>query len=290
MKYIKHFQVFENQKFCTKCGAKLDLKSKFCTKCGVKQSMMNRPKSDDEKSVLAKLNDNKVDLKEKISLIISIYEGDLIQHMDLDKKAFDILDEYQKRYGFNDESYKKAIKLQKKSMLIGTIEQYKSKSQDPEYRKSLDSIIHQFHDKDVDDYDDSSIMIKSLLFDQARFSSSKEKGKLWKDLYMKLANSYQKDSKGNNGQKLFGQMLMLDIMVSRASKYPDHKVEFDKIFQEYLKDENGSELLKKTYAKESEIKKQKSGVTNHRFDSSGKEVKDDYKGITFDSSGKEIKI
>lgn len=252
MRFLKSFKIFENKKFCTKCGAELDLKSKFCTKCGVRQSMTNRPKSDDEKSVLVKLNDSRIDLKEKIGLIISTYEGDLIQHTDLDKKAIDIIDEYQKKYGF-DESYKKAIKLQKKSMLIGTIELYKSKSQDPEYRKSLDSIISQFHDKDVDDYDSSSIMMKSLLLDQARFSSSREKGKLWKDLYMKLANSYQKDSKGNNGSKLFGQMLMLDIMVNTASKYPDHKVEFDKIFQEYLKDEDGSELLKKTYAKSKEI-------------------------------------
>jgi hypothetical protein len=46
-------------------------------------------------------------------------------------------------------------------------------------------------------------------------------------------------------------------MISVARKYPEHKKEFDKIFQEYLQDDNSSELLRKAYAKEAEIKKTK---------------------------------
>jgi len=267
MKYLKNFKIFENQKFCDQCGSKLGLKYKFCDQCGKKQDMLTRPKSDDEKSIIAKLDDPKVDLKEKIKLIISTYEGDLIQHHEFDKKALEITGQCQNKYGIDDESYKKAFKLCKKSLLMGIIEINKSKSQDPEYRKTLDSIIDDFHSKDVDDYDTTGAMFKSLLLDTARISFSKERGKPWKDQYMNLANSYKKDDKGDNSIKIMSNIIALDMMVVVAHKYPKHKAEFDKIFQEYLQDGITSELLKKTYAKESEIK------NKIQFDSSGKEIK-----------------
>ena len=262
----------------------MNLKDRFCDECGKKQDMLNRPKSDDEKSIIVKLNDPKVGLKEKINLIISTYEGDLIQHNDFDKKSLDVLDQYQKKYGYDNELYKKAHRLCQKSLLIGTIEIYKSKSQDPEYRKSLDSLIDEFHDKDVDDYDTTSAMIKSLLIDAARSSFSRERGKPWKNQYMNLANSYKK---GESSNKIMSNIIALDMMVVVAHKYPKHKSEFDKIFQEYLKDGSSSELLKKVYDKESEIKNKPKQIY---FDSSGKEITNPQKGkIYFDSSGKEIK-
>ena len=289
MKYLKTFRIFENQKFCPQCGSKLDLKSRFCGECGHKQDMLNRPKSDDEESVLSKLNDEKIDLKEKIKMIISVYEKDLIQNHDFDKKALDVIIEYQKKYGFDDEFYKKAMKLSKKSLLIGTIEMYKAKSQDPEYRKMLDSLIDEFHDKDVDDYDNLSAMMKALLLDTANSSIKRDKCKPWKDEFLRIANSFKKDEKGNTNQStLMGQIISLQMMIVVAHKYPEHKKEFDKIFQEYLQDNNSSELLKKTYAKEAEIKKQKSGSARKLFDYTGKEVSDDYKGIKFDYTGKEV--
>lgn len=275
MKYLKRFKIFENKKFCGECGSELGLKDRFCDQCGTKQDMVARPKSDDEKSVLAKLNDDKVDLKEKIDLIISTYEGDLIQHLDFDKKASDVIGEYQKKYKsdiLNDESYKKAVKLSKKSLLIGTIESHKAKSTDPEYRKMLDSLMDEFHDKDVDDYDTSSAFTKALLLDTANMHFKREKGKPWKEQYLSIANSYQK---GSNSTTIMGQMLVLDMVVSVAHKYPEHKAEFEKIFQDYLKTNKSdySNLLSNVYAKEAEIKKQKNGGSKLRFDSSGKEIK-----------------
>jgi hypothetical protein len=269
IKNVSENKIFENQKFCDECGSKLNLKDRFCDECGKKQDMSNRPKSDDEKSIIVKLDDPKVDLKEKINLIISTYENDLIQHQDFDKKALDVIGEYGKKYNY-DTLYKKAFKLSKKSLIVGTIEIYKSKSQDPEYRKTLDSLIDEFHDKDVDDYDTSSAMMKALLLDAARLGSQKERGKLWKDQYMSLVNSYKKDDKGDNSTKIMSNIIALNMMVVVSHKYPKHKSEFDKIFQEYLKDGSSSELLKKTYAKESEIKNKPKQIY---FDSSGKEIK-----------------
>jgi hypothetical protein len=277
MKYLKRFKIFENKKFCGDCGSELGLKDRFCDQCGTRQYLSARPKSDDEKSVLAKLDDEKIDLKEKLALIIKAYEGDLEQHHDFDKKVQSILSEYQKKYKsdtLNDESFKKALKLSKKSLMIGTIELYKSKSQDPEYRKMVDSLIDEFHDKDVDDYDNSSAMMKALLLDTANSSVKRDKYKPWKDEFFKLANDFKKDEKGySNSSKLMGQMIVLQMMISVAHKYPEHKKEFDKIFQEYLQDDKSSELLRKAYAKEAEIKKQKNGGSKLRFDSSGKEIK-----------------
>jgi hypothetical protein len=225
-------------------------------------------------------------LKEKINLIISTYENDLIQHQDFDKKALNVIAEYGKKYNY-DTLYKKAFKLSKKSLIVGTIEILKSKSQDPEYRKTLDSLIDEFHDKDVDDYETPAAMMKALLLDAARSGSQKERGKLWKDQYMSLVNSYKKDDKGDNSTKIMSNIIALDMMVAVAHKYPKHKSEFDKIFQEYLKDGSSSELLKKVYDKESEIKNKPNQIY---FDSSGKEVTNPQKGkIYFDSSGKEIK-
>lgn len=274
-KYNSFRLVSENQKFCGECGAKLELKSRFCGECGTKQDMLNRPKSDDEKSVLSKLDDDKIDLKEKVKMIISVYEKDLIQHNDFDKKALDIVGQYQKSLLPNrlDDIGSKALKLCKKSLLIGTIDTYKSKSQDPEYRKMLDSLIDEFHDKDVDDYDNSSAMMKALLLDAANHAVKKDKCKLWKDEFFRLANNFKKDEKGfSNASTLMGQMIALEMMIAVAHKYPKHKEEFDKIFQEYLKDNKSSELLKKTYDKEAEIKKQISGGSKISFDSSGKEI------------------
>lgn len=297
MRYLKLYEQFshsfrlisENQKFCGECGAKLELKSRFCEECGTKQDMLNRPKSDDEKSVLSKLDDDKINLKEKVKMIISVYEKDLTQHNDFDKKVQDVLNDYVKKYGYDNDLYKTAQKLCKKSLLIGTIDTYKSKSQDPEYRKMLDSLMDEFHDKDVDDYDTSGAMMKALLLDAANHAVKKDKCKIWKDEFFRLANNLKKDDKGfSNGNTLMGQMLSLEMMIDVAHKYPKHKSEFDKIFKEFLKDNQTSDLLKKTYAKEAEIKKQISGGSKLKFDSSGKEVKDDYKGIKFDSSGKEI--
>lgn len=290
MKYLKSFKIFENKKFCQECGSELGLKDRFCDQCGTKQDMLNRPKSDDEKSVLVKLNDEKIDLKEKVKMIISVYEKDLIQHNDFDKKVQEVLNDYVKKYGYDNDLYKTALKLCKKSLLIGTIDTYKSKSQDPEYRKMLDSLMDEFHDKDVDDYDNSSAMMKALLLDAANSSIKKDKCKPWKDDFFRLANNFKKDEKGfSNASTLMGQMLVLEMMIVVAHKYPEHKKEFDKIFQEYLQDNSSSELLKKTYAKEVEIKKQKSSSSKLKFDSSGKEVKEGDKGIKFDSSGKEVK-
>ena len=258
MKYLIDFKLFENKKFCGECGSELGLKDRFCDQCGKKQSLHDRPKSDDEKSILVKLDDEKIDLKEKLALIITAYEGDLEQHLDFDKKAQSILSEYQKKYGFDDESYKKALKLSKKSLMIGTIELYKSKSQDPEYRKMVDSLIDEFHDKDVDDYDNLSAMMKALLLDTANSSVKRDKCKPWKDEFLRIANSFKRDEKGfSNSTKLMGQMIALQMMISVAHKYPEHKKEFDKIFQEYLQDDKSSELLRKAYAKEAEIKKTK---------------------------------
>lgn len=272
MRYLIDFKLFENKKFCGECGSELGLKDRFCDQCGTRQDLLTRPKSDDEKSILTKLDDEKIDLKEKLALIIKAYEGDLEQHHDFDKKALDVIAEYQKKYGFDDESYRKALKLSKKSLMIGTIELSKSKSQDPEYRKMVDSLIDEFHDKDVDDYDNSSAMMKALLLDTANSSVKREKYKPWKDEFFKLANDFKKDEKGNsNSSKLMGQMIALQMMISVAHKYPEHKKEFDKIFQEYLQDDKSSELLRKAYAKEAEIKKQ-NGVSKPRFDSSGKEI------------------
>lgn len=254
-KYKSFRLVFENQKFCGECGAKMELKSRYCGECGTKQDTVNRPKSDDEKSVLTKLDDDKIDLKEKVEMIISAYEKDLIQHHDFDTKAIDIIGNYPKRYGYDD-LYKKAMKLSKKSLLIGTIEINKSKSQDPEYRKMLDSLIDEFHDKDVDDYDTSSAMQKAVLLDTANMLGNRERFKPWKDEFLKIANGFKKDEKGNNNSlTLMEHMLALEMMILVAHKYPKHKEEFDKIFQEYLKNNKSSDLLKKTYAKEAEIKK-----------------------------------
>jgi len=289
MKYLIDFRLFENKKFCGECGSELGLKDRFCDQCGTKQSFHDRPKSDDEKSILTKLDDEKIDLKEKLALIITAYEGDLEQHHDFDKKVQSILSKYQKKYKsdiLNDESYRKAFKLSKKSFMIGTIELYKSKSQDPEYRKMLDSLIDEFHDKDVDDYDTTSAMMKALLLDTANSSIKRDKCKPWKDEFIQIANSFKKDGKGewSDSSTLMAQMIALRMMIIVAHKYPKHKSEFDKIFQEYLKDNESSELLKKTYAKEAEIKNKKVRL----FDSNEKEVSDDYKGIKFDSSGKEV--
>lgn len=267
MKYLKHFKVFENKKFCSECGSELELKTRFCGECGTKQDMLNRPKSDDEKSVLVKLDDDKMDLKEKIGLIISTYEGDLIQHHDFDKKVLDVIGEYQKKFGYDD-FWEKALKLCKKSNLIGTIEIYKAKSQDPEYRKTLDSLIDEFHDKDVDDYDSTSMMMKALLLDTVNSSLKRENRRPWKDQYFNLIKDFKKD----DASEIFGQIIALDMMITVAHKYPKHKADFDKIYQEYLKNGISSELLKKTYAKEYEIKKQPNG-SKIRFDSSGKEIK-----------------
>jgi hypothetical protein len=265
--------VSENQKFCHECGSKLELKSRFCDECGTKQDMLNRPKSDDEKSVLSKLDDDKIDLKEKVKMIISVYEKDLIQHNDFDKKVQDVLNDYVKKYGYDNDLYKTAQKLCKKSLLIGTIDTYKSKSQDPEYRKMLDSLMDEFHDKDVDDYDTSGAMMKALLLDAANHAVKKDKCKIWKDEFFRLANNLKKDDEGfSNGNTLMGQMLSLEMMIGIAHKYPKHKSEFDKIFKEFLKDNQPSDLLKKTYAKEAEIKKQISGGSKLKFDSSGKEI------------------
>ena len=67
----------------------------------------------------------------------------------------------------------------------------------------------------------------------------------------------KKDEKGNsNASTLMGQMIALEMMIVVAHKYPKHKSEFDKIFQEYLKHNKSSDLLQKTYTKEVEIKKQ----------------------------------
>lgn len=273
MKYLKKYNYFklilENQKFCDECGSKLELKDRFCDECGTKQDMVNRPKSDDEKSVLLKMDDDKIDLKEKVKMIISVYEKDLIQNHDFDKKALDVISNYAKKYGYDD-LYKNATKLSTKSLLIGTIELYKSKSQNTEYRKMLDSLIDEFHDKDVDDYDTTSAMMKAILLDTANSLIKRDKCKPWKDEFIRIANSFKKDEKDSS--TLMGQMIALEMMIIVAHKYPKHKSEFDKIFQEYLKNNKSSDLLEKTYAKEAEIKKQIGG-SKIVFDSSGKEVK-----------------
>ena len=116
-------------------------------------------------------------------------------------------------------------------------------------------------------------MTKALLLDTANHAIKKDNCKPWKDVFFRLANSFKKDDKGfSNGSTLMGQMLALEMMIGVAHKYPKHKEEFDKIFKEYLKDNQSSELLKKTYAKEAEIKKQISGGSKLKFDSSGKEI------------------
>jgi hypothetical protein len=282
MKYLKKYNYFkliiENQKFCGECGSKLELKDRFCDECGTKQDMVNRPKSDDEKSVLLKMDDDKIDLKEKIKMIISVYEKDLIQNHEFDKKAQEVISNYSKKYGYDNDLYKTVTKLCKKSLLIGTIDTYKSRSQDPEYRQMLDSLIDEFHDKDIDDYDTTSAFVKALLLDTANLLIKRDRCKPWKDEFLKLANSFKKDEKGySNSSTLMSQMIALEMMIIVAHKYPKHKAEFDKIFQEFLKHNKSSDLLEKTWAKESEIKKQKSGSSKIAFDSSGKEVKDDYK-------------
>lgn len=290
MKYIKSFKIFENKKFCHGCGSELGLGDRFCDQCGRRQDMSYRPKSDDEKFVLAKLNDDKIDLKEKIKIIISAYEKNLIQHLDLEKKANYVISEYLKKFGFADEFYKKANKLATKNFLVGTIEFYKSRSQDPEYRKMLDSLIDEFHDKDVDDYDTTSAFTKALLLDAANSSIESDRRKPWKDEYLRIANNFKKDEKGfSNSATLMGQIISLDMMTAVAHKYPEHKHEFDKIFQEFLKHNKTSDLLKKTWEKESEIKKKKNNSGRRLFDCFGREVKEGDKGLKFDSSGKEVK-
>jgi hypothetical protein len=171
-------------------------------------------------------------LKDKLLKIIEDYESNINQSSQYQDSSIELLQQYQKEIGI-DETFSKALKLNKKSILVSWFNTIKSKSKNQEYIKDIDDIFSEYINDDVDDFDDIGAMQKSLLMDMATSYISKEKNKEWKDKYLNLVKSY--DPKKRNDLTIARKMLSLDIMTSVASK-PDkikHKSEFDKIYLQY---------------------------------------------------------